>query len=130
MDLIKNIKLILDNPANDLTTTSRDLLESTVVALELKEVRTFEQKKDDMIEKMGEFVKDAIFLKGEESKEFSEKVLKPDNEFMFNLEGVGSPYVTEVAEDKLICNYGHTYSYDCLGIDELCQLIDHLKEKY
>ena len=36
MDIIKNIKLALENPANNLTTTTRDLLETTIVSLELE----------------------------------------------------------------------------------------------
>lgn len=37
MNYIKIINLILDNPANNLTTTSRDLLDTMKVAIELQE---------------------------------------------------------------------------------------------
>jgi hypothetical protein len=36
MDTIKAIKQILDNPANDLTITSRDILQTVVTNLELR----------------------------------------------------------------------------------------------
>lgn len=41
MDYIKTLNLILDNPANNLTTTSRDLLDTMKVALKLdKNIKT------------------------------------------------------------------------------------------
>lgn len=40
MDFVKNIQLILDNPANHLTTTSRDLLETMQITFELQESET------------------------------------------------------------------------------------------
>ncbi len=91
---------------------------------------TFKEKYEQLINDMNEVLGIIITYKGEESKHYSEKVLKPDDEFMFNLEGIGCPYVEEVANGELICNYGHKYDYSCLDTEELCKLTDHLREKY
>ena len=39
MDIIKNLRLVLDNSANVLTSTTRDLLETTIIYLELEKGR-------------------------------------------------------------------------------------------
>lgn len=85
----------------------------------------------EFLDKITETISDLVQKKGaEDSEHYSEKVLKPEDEYKFNLEGVGCPYVVEVSEKNLICNYGHTYSFDSLDTQELCQLVDHLTNKY
>jgi len=93
---------------------------------------SFEEKKENLINQMQELVKKLIKDgKGVESKHTSDIVMKPEDKFQFNIDGYPSgSYVTEVKEDKLVSNYGHSYDYEVIGIDELCELIDHLKNKY
>lgn len=91
---------------------------------------TFEEKYNLLVNDIAEILSILTYHKGESSEHYSKKVLKPDDEFMFNLEGVGCPYVTEVTNESLVSNYGHAYSFDCLKMEELCKLTDHLREKY
>jgi len=93
----------------------------------------FEDKYNTLINDIQVTVEVLADHKGEDtSRHYSEKVLKPDDDFMFNLD-VGHPsgsYVTEVKKDGLVSNYGHVYSFDQLELEKVCQLVDHLKEKY
>jgi hypothetical protein len=92
---------------------------------------TFEERKEALIDDMKQTIATIIYHKGSPSKEFSEKILKPDDGFMFNIDGYPSgSYVIEVGADRLNSNFGHQYDYSSLGIDELCQLVDHLVDKY
>ncbi len=51
VDVVKNIKLALDNPANNLTTTTRDLLNTTVISLELdKENEITKEEKQGILQ--------------------------------------------------------------------------------
>ena len=94
---------------------------------------SLEVKYLEFLDKITEAISDLVQSKGkEDSKHYSDKVLKPDDDFMFNLD-VGHPsgsYVTEVKKEGLVSNYGHVYSFDSLETQELCQLIDHLQIKY
>lgn len=128
---ISNIKLILGNPANSFSQTSRDLLETMIITLELEQEKTFEQRNDDFVSEMRERIGNLIFHSGVESKSYSEKVLIPEDDFKFNIPNTHyNGYVVEVSGSNLICDHGHQYSYDVLEMEELCQLIDHLIKKY
>jgi hypothetical protein len=49
MDVIKVIKLTLDNPANTLTTTTKSMLETSVVSLELDKEKELSQEEKNGI---------------------------------------------------------------------------------
>lgn len=92
----------------------------------------FEEKYQLLVSDIEETISILVTYKGEDSKHYSDKALKPDDDFMFNLD-VGHPsdsYVTEVKKDGLVSNYGHKYNFDCLEMQELCKLVDHLRKKY
>lgn len=93
---------------------------------------SLEVKYLEFLDEITKAISDLVQSKGkEDSKHYSEKVLKPEDDFMFNLD-VGHPsssYVAEVSADSLISNYGHKYSFDSLDTQELCQLVDHLTNK-
>lgn len=89
----------------------------------------FEEKHQLLVSDIEETISILVAHKGKESKHSSKKVVIPDDEFKFNLDGIGSPYIDEVASDNLICNYGDVYSFDSLETEELCRLADHLRKK-
>lgn len=93
---------------------------------------SFEIKREALITQMKNFVQTCVNNKVTEiSKHDSSNVLKPDDEFQFNLKTHYNGYVEEVSEDGyLMSNGGNHYNYDSLGMEELCELFDHLKSKY
>ena len=51
MDIIKVLKLILENPANNLTTTTVDLIKTSIVSVELdKEQEPTEEEKSGILD--------------------------------------------------------------------------------
>lgn len=93
---------------------------------------TFEEKKDEFFRDIYGTMINLVDEAGQESEHYSDKVIIPDDDFMFNLD-VGHPsgsYVIEVTGTELISNYGHKYNFDVLELEVLCELLDHLVEKY
>lgn len=90
---------------------------------------TFQEKKDNLIDGMIMAIRELVARHGVDSKDYSDKVLIPDERFMYQIEGYPNGKVVEV-NDKLICSFGHRYDYTAIDIDELCELIDHLIDKY
>lgn len=70
-------------------------------------------------------------LFGQESKHSDTKVLKVlgDNS-MVNLDG--SRYLTEInaQTQELIDDDGHTYNYDVIPLEDLCQILDNQETLY
>ena len=66
-----------------------------------------------------------IKKRGKESKHRNEQVLKIKDDQQFNLDG-GS-YLIEMTPTELIDNYGHSYSYDCLNLEQLCEIADSFR---
>ena len=59
-----------------------------------------------------------------QSKHTSDKCLEVRNDdLMFNLDG--GRYLTELHYDKIVDNNGYQYSYDCLTMEQKCELVDY-----
>ncbi len=65
-----------------------------------------------------------VIKKGKESKHSTERCLKVKQDQQFNLDG--GRWLEEISADKLIDNYGYTYSYSVLTLDQLCQIADNI----
>jgi len=63
-----------------------------------------------------------IEVHGVESEFNNEKVIKVKDEQMFNLDGDG--YLVEISKDNLIDSSGYNYSYECLSLEMLAEIID------
>jgi Na+/phosphate symporter len=103
-----------------------------VMGKDENKVFNFEEEREGIIERMKNFVKE-IILRGDAniSEHDSSECLMPDDDFQFNLSGTHySGYTEEVGEDYLMSNMGNHYAYDNLDMEQLCQLFDHLQEKY
>lgn len=60
---------------------------------------------------------------GEESRHRNEQVLKiKSDELQFNLDG--NRYLTEIGSTELIDNYGNSYNYSVLPLEQLCEIVD------
>ena len=64
--------------------------------------------------------------KGKDTKNGSNRIRIRHDDYMFNIEG-SNDYVIEVGEYHLHSAQGLTYNFNCISIDNLCELVDYIK---
>jgi len=71
-----------------------------------------------------------IEFKGSISEHGSDKVLKiRENNLQFNIDNTNGHYVEEIATDKLISQHGYEFGFECIPLENLCEIIDAFKEE-
>lgn len=79
----------------------------------------YEQMRLDVINKVREI--------GKESVVGFKTIVVTNDELNFNL-GEGSSYLIEIGEDNMFDQYGYSYSFSNLDIEDFCSLVDYLNE--
>jgi hypothetical protein len=65
---------------------------------------------------------------GVDTKNGSNRIRIKRDDLMFNIEGShNNDYVIEVGEYHLFSAQGLTYNFNCLPMEQLCELVDYIK---
>jgi hypothetical protein len=87
--------------------------------------QTFKQKYQELYSEVYEQLNHLVNTKGKKSEFRSTKALKVKDAVAFNLDG--GRYLKEVISGELIDNEGYSYSFWCLTLEQMCELVDSFK---
>lgn len=91
----------------------------------------FEQKKNQLFDDMHQQIDELVQALGENTSNVGRPVLKIEKDFWKGVPNVHyAACFNEINSDSLFCTVGHSYSYDTMDIEDLCEVIDHVIEKY
>lgn len=86
---------------------------------------SFKQKYQELSNEVYQQLNHLVNIKGKKSEFRSTKALKVKDKVAFNLDG--GRYVKEVIHGELLDNEGYSYSFWCLTLEQLCELVDSFK---
>ena len=88
---------------------------------------TYTQKLEKLEVSLHNSIRKIVNIKGVDTKNGSNRIRIKHDCFMFNIEGSSNnDYIIEVGEFHLHSAQGLTYNFNCIGIEELCELVDYI----